>query len=111
MQTVMQPGLSSCTEYGPIQFNYYTSGRHASFATSSFVQRDIRNYVNSGYTGSYSFYNVGIGTTNPTSKLTVRGGDISVGVSTANGLILTSPNGTQYRLIVDNSGILSTVSV
>jgi|694.fasta_scaffold18366_3 hypothetical protein len=55
--------------------------------------------------------NVGIGTTNPTSKLTVRDGDISVGVGTAHGVILTSPNGTQYRLIVDNSGILSTVAV
>lgn len=55
--------------------------------------------------------NVGIGTTNATSKLTVRGGDISVGVSTAHGVILTSPNGTQYRLIVDDSGTLSTVAV
>jgi hypothetical protein len=54
---------------------------------------------------------VGIGTTNPSSKLTVRDGDISVGISTAHGVILTSPNGTQYRLIVDNSGALSTVAV
>ena len=56
-------------------------------------------------------YSVGIGTTNVTSKLTVRGGDISVGVSTSHGVILTSPNGTQYRLIVDNSGNLDTVSI
>lgn len=55
--------------------------------------------------------NIGIGTTNASSKLTVRGGDISVGVSTAHGVILTSPNGTQYRLIVDDSGTLSTVTV
>jgi len=55
--------------------------------------------------------NVGIGTTNPTSKLTVRDGDISVGVSTAHGVILTSPNGTQFRLIVDDSGNLSTTLV
>ena len=55
--------------------------------------------------------NVGIGTTNPASKLTVRGGDISVGVSTAHGVILTSPNGTQYRLIVANDGTLSTTAV
>ena len=53
-------------------------------------------------------YMVGIGTTNPTSKLTVREGDISVGVDTSTGLILTSPNGTQYRLVVDNSGNLTT---
>jgi len=54
---------------------------------------------------------VGIGTTNPTSTLTVRGGDISVGVSTSHGVILTSPNGTQYRLIVANDGTLSTTAV
>jgi hypothetical protein len=54
--------------------------------------------------------NVGIGTTNPTSKLTVRGGDVSVGVSTSHGVILTSPNGTQYRLFVENDGTLKTVS-
>jgi hypothetical protein len=55
--------------------------------------------------------NVGIGTTNATDKLTVRGGDISVGVSTSQGVILTSPNGTRYRLIVADGGTLSTVSV
>ena len=54
---------------------------------------------------------VGIGTTNPTEKLTVREGDISVGVSTAHGIILTSPNGTQYRLIVADTGALNTTAV
>lgn len=52
-------------------------------------------------------FNVGIGTTNPTSKLTV-GGDIKVGINTSQGIILSSPNGTTYRLIVDDSGVLST---
>ena len=55
--------------------------------------------------------NVGIGSTIPASRLTVRGGDISVGISTAHGVILTSPNGTQYRLIVADNGTLSTVAV
>ena len=54
---------------------------------------------------------VGIGTTNPTSKLTVRGGDISVGTNNSHGVVLTSPNGTPYRLIVSNAGVLSTVLV
>jgi len=54
---------------------------------------------------------VGIGTTNATEKLTVRDGDISVGIDTSTGLILTSPNGTRYRLIVADNGTLSTVSV
>lgn len=51
--------------------------------------------------------NLGIGTTNPTSKLTV-GGDVKVGINTSQGIILTSPNGTAYRLVVDDSGNLST---
>jgi hypothetical protein len=54
---------------------------------------------------------VGIGTTNPTSTLTVRGGDISVGISTAAGLILTSPDGTKYRLFAENGGTLKTIVV
>lgn len=55
-------------------------------------------------------FNVGIGTTNPTSKLTV-GGDIKVGLNTSQGVILTAANGNQYRLIVGNSGELITVAV
>ena len=55
--------------------------------------------------------NIGIGTENPTSKLQVLGGDIRVGINTSQGVILTSPSGTKYRLIVDNSGALSTVVV
>lgn len=58
------------------------------------------------------FYgNVGIGTDIPTSKLQVLGGDIRVGINTSQGVVLTSPNGTRYRLIVDNAGALSTVLV
>ena len=63
-------------------------------------------YVHSGPTG-----NIGIGTTNPLAKLEVQSGDIRVGVNTSRGLILTAPNGTKYRLIVDNSGAPSTVLV
>ena len=54
---------------------------------------------------------VGIGTTNPTDKLTIQGGDISVGVGTDNGLVLTSPNGTRFRLVVSDSGVISTVQI
>ena len=54
---------------------------------------------------------VGIGTTNPTSKLTVVGGDIRVGINTSQGLILTSPNGTQFRLSIDDFGNITSTPV
>lgn len=54
---------------------------------------------------------VGIGTTNPTSKVTVRDGDVAVGINTSQGVILTSPNGTKYRLYVENNGTLKTIAV
>jgi hypothetical protein len=61
--------------------------------------------------GAYVSGSVGIGTTNPTEKLQVVGGDIRVGVNTSQGVILTSANGTKFRLLVSDSGVLSTVLV
>jgi hypothetical protein len=55
-------------------------------------------------------FNVGIGTTNPTKKLHV-GGDVKVGVNTSQGVVLTSPDGTEYRLVVANGGTLTTTPV
>ena len=54
--------------------------------------------------------NVGIGTNTPASKLEVDGGDIEIDDS-ASGLILRSPNGTRYRVQVDNSGNLTTTAI
>ena len=54
--------------------------------------------------------NVGIGTSSPASKLTVTGGDAEV-TGSDKGLILESPNGTRYRIKVDNSGNLTTTAV
>ncbi len=53
----------------------------------------------------------GISSTRVVGDLNVDGGNLFVGVSTSYGLVLTSPNGTKYRLIVDNSGTLSTTPV
>jgi hypothetical protein len=54
--------------------------------------------------------NVGIGTTSPTSKLTVTGGDVEV-TDSASGIILKSPDGTRYRVTVSDLGVLSTASL
>jgi len=51
-----------------------------------------------------------VGVTSLSSDLYVSN-DLTVGIDTSTGLILTSPNGTKYRLIVDNVGILTTVVV
>ncbi len=56
-------------------------------------------------------FNVGIGTTNPTSKLTVQGGDVKVGVNTSHGVILTDANGVSWRLIVNTDGTLTTAPI
>jgi hypothetical protein len=53
---------------------------------------------------------VGFGTTNPTQKVDVAG-SVKVGINTSQGVILTSPNGTKYRLFVENDGTLKTALV
>ena len=65
---------------------------------------------NTAWINGNNSYNVGIGTTNPTSKLHVIG-DARVGINTSQGVILTSANGTKYRLIVSDAGVLSTILV
>jgi hypothetical protein len=79
--------------------------------SGSFTQINIGPTAGVGTVSINSGTNVGIGTTIPVSKLEVQGGDIKVGVNTSQGLILTSPNGTKYRLIVNDAGALSTVSL
>lgn len=94
-----------------------TIGINTVISTSSFevtgVTTTSRLNVGTGGTviTTTGIGSIGIGTTNPLSKVSIVGGDLAVGVSTANGLVLTSPNGTKFRLIVDNSGNLSTVQI
>tara|TARA_B110000977_G_scaffold153542_1_gene195080 strand:+ start:497 stop:1696 length:1200 start_codon:yes stop_codon:yes gene_type:complete len=54
--------------------------------------------------------NVGIGTTSPTSRLDVSGGDIEV-KDIASGIIMKSPDGTRYRVTIANGGTLSVAAV
>lgn len=46
-----------------------------------------------------------------TASQIISNGDVKVGINTSQGVVLTSPNGTRYRLIVANDGTLSTVAV
>ena len=61
--------------------------------------------------GIHTLSNVGIGTTNPTSKLTVQSGDVKVGIDTSQGIILTDANGVAWRLFVNTNGNLGTIAV
>ena len=38
-------------------------------------------------------------------------GDLKVGSGQSQGVVLTSPNGTQYRLVVSDAGALSTTAI
>jgi len=69
--------------------------------------------INANGTVSVAAYygNVGVGTETPTAKLDVTGGDLRVGRDNSQGVVLTAPNGTRYRLRVDNSGNLTTTAV
>ncbi len=58
----------------------------------------------------FSGQKMGIGTSTPSSKLEVDGGDIEIDNS-ASGLILRSPDGTRYRVTVANGGTLSVSAV
>lgn len=55
-----------------------------------------------GTTGS-----VGVGTSSPTSKLTVTGGDIAITDVGSSGILMFSPDGTRYRVTVANGGTIA----
>jgi len=89
-------------------FVYYNDGDSAQWVDATGLS-GAYPWVITG-AGIHTTSKVGIGTDNPQEELEVRG-DAKIGIDTSQGVILTSPNGTEYRLIVDNSGNLSTVAV
>lgn len=71
-------------------------------------QKIVRIFAGNGVSPKVRINNgVGITTTLNVAGVSTFQSD----VHTSNGIILTSPNGTQYRLTVDNSGNLSTTAV
>ena len=71
--------------------------------TETYFEANVNNEVKLFFNG-----NEKLATTNTGINVT---GDVKVGTSQAQGVILTSPNGTEYRLVVANDGTLSTTAV
>jgi len=71
--------------------------------SEKYLEANVNNEVKLFFNGDEKF-----ATTNTGINVT---GDIKVGTSQAQGVILTSPNGTEYRLIVADDGTLSTTAV
>ena len=100
---------------------YYNDGDSAQWVDANAGVLSSLTVWQTNSTGINTTSNVGIGTTTAEAALTVRGnvkvtgistftGDVNVGTSQASGVVLTSPNGTEYRLIVANDGTLSTTA-
>ena len=71
--------------------------------TETYFEANVNNEVKLFFNG-----NEKLATTNTGINVT---GDVKVGTSQAQGVILTSPNGTEYRLVVADNGTLSTTAV
>jgi hypothetical protein len=94
----------------------YTERLLAEFDGTTFNSENVKLY----YGGNEKFETLGAGVTITgttfTNYLNVSGistlsGDVNVGVDTSVGIVLTSPSGTSYRLIVADDGTLSTTTV
>jgi len=71
--------------------------------TERYIECNVNDAVQIFHNGTERF-------TTTSTGITVTG-DARVGTSQSAGVILTSPNGTEYRLIVADNGTLSTSSV
>jgi len=90
--------------------------RTASFARGKlhFLNSDASNtndvlFTETAMTIDYN-KNIGIGTTNPSSKLTIANGDVYI-KDVSNGVIMKSPDGNCWRMTVSNAGIAVFTSI
>ena len=72
-------------------------------SSERYIECNVNSAVQIFHNGTERF-------TTTSTGITVTG-DARVGTSQSAGVILTSPNGTEYRLIVADNGTLSTSSV
>ena len=110
-------------------YTYQTSNRYAGAGyTSSVIASfsrpfELRGYSNDAAVGyattmEVEGFNVGFGTNSPrkttvkqSESLDIYNSDLYVGIGNTRGVVLTSPNGTAFRITVDNSGNLTTVQL
>ena len=104
--------------------NSYAGAGYTSSVIASFSRPfELRGYSNNSAVGYASTievegFNVGFGTNKPrkatakqTENLDIYNSDLYVGIGNTRGVVLTSPNGTAFRITVDNSGNLTTVQL
>lgn len=103
--------------------NYAGAGYTSSVIASFSRPFEITGYSNNaavGYASTMKLqgFNVGFGTNNPrkttvkqSESLDIYNSDLYVGIGNTRGVVLTSPNGTAFRITVDNSGNLTTVQL
>ena len=110
-------------------YTYQTSDSYAGAGyTSSVIASFSRPFEIAGYSNNAAVgyattmkvqgFNVGFGTNNPrkttvkqSESLDIYNSDLYVGIGNTRGVVLTSPNGTAFRITVDNSGNLTTVQL
>ena len=87
-------------------------GNNANGLTLSEISGDIHFYTagNNERVTIKNGGNVGVGTTNPNSKLTISGGDVNI-LDIGAGIIMKSPDGSCWRVTIDNSGALVSTAI
>lgn len=87
---------------------FYTGG-HPTNMNSTAQEAMIIGGTNRNVYIGYSSFNTGT-LTLPNAKLNVTGGDIYIN-SVGSGVIMTSPNGSCFKVGIDNAGALQTTSI